>query len=77
MNKTEDKQKERITYENEYDKHIADLKIKIIYKFLVDAKVLDVGCGETVDLCELIDCSGHGTCSDESGTAICSCENGY
>ena len=47
MENPEDKQKERITYENEYDKHIADLKIKIIYKFLVDAKVLDVGCGET------------------------------
>jgi 2-polyprenyl-3-methyl-5-hydroxy-6-metoxy-1,4-benzoquinol methylase len=40
-------QKERITYENDYDKHIADLKIKIIYKHLIDASVLDVGCGET------------------------------
>lgn len=47
MNTPEDKQKERITYENDYDKHIADLKIKILYKFLVDAKILDVGCGET------------------------------
>ncbi|MBN2154533.1 MAG: methyltransferase domain-containing protein [Candidatus Lokiarchaeota archaeon] len=47
MEKSEDIQKERITYENAYDKHIADLKIKIIYKFLIDATVLDVGCGET------------------------------
>ena len=47
MDTTNSKQNERITYENEYDKHIADLKIKIIYKYLVDAVVLDVGCGET------------------------------
>ncbi len=44
---TEEKLKERITYENLYDKHIADLKIKIMYKYLVDSTVLDVGCGET------------------------------
>lgn len=37
----------RITYENEYDQHIMDLKLKIMHKFLVDATVLDVGCGET------------------------------
>ncbi len=47
MDTTNSKENERITYENEYDKHIADLKIKIIYKYLVDAVVLDVGCGET------------------------------
>jgi 2-polyprenyl-3-methyl-5-hydroxy-6-metoxy-1,4-benzoquinol methylase len=40
-------QNDRITYEHEYDQHIMDLKLKIIYPFLINARVLDVGCGET------------------------------
>jgi SAM-dependent methyltransferase len=38
---------ERITYENDYDQHIMDLKLKLMYPYLVNATVLDVGCGET------------------------------
>ncbi|HSA32775.1 MAG TPA: RHS repeat-associated core domain-containing protein [bacterium] len=33
--------------------------------------------GACVDKCTDIDCSGHGACNAESGTATCECEEGY
>ncbi len=36
------------------------------------------GCaGSTDDPCAGVDCSGHGSCSAEEGSAICTCDEGY
>ncbi len=37
------------------------------------------GCApaETEDSCELINCSGHGSCVDQSGSPVCICADGY
>ncbi|MHA1731701.1 MAG: class I SAM-dependent methyltransferase [Promethearchaeota archaeon] len=36
-----------LTYDSPYESHIMDLKLKIIYEHLLDARLLDVGCGTT------------------------------
>ena len=29
------------------------------------------------DVCQGVTCSGHGTCMDDNGTAVCNCDTGY